>query len=95
MIFEYAQNTESKSKTEYESIENSIGTIASTAYATAPFLRSMGIKHYVMMSDSEIDHNRYATEVISECSRWEDRAQVKAVRIDNNVVKVVLENVTN
>lgn len=79
--------------TERDAIEDSISTIASTPYATAPFMRSMGIKEYPPSSDSEIAKNRYATEVISQTAMWEDRAQVSEVRYTkDNEVRVVIKN---
>ena len=48
MDFEYI-NKEAKNSmtaTEQDSIKNSIEMIASTPYASAPFIRSMGIKNY-------------------------------------------------
>ena len=66
-------------ETARNSIENSIGTIASTPYGSAPFIRNMGIKNYPPENNSESVRNRYATEVISQCGIWEDRAQVRQI----------------
>lgn len=78
--------------TERDSVINSIGTIAGTPYASAPFMRSMGIKNYPPESNSEIAKNQYATEVITQCGRWENRAEVAEVRFEeNNSVMVVIK----
>lgn len=88
MKFEY----QNKSMMGRDSIENSISTISSTPYGAAPFMRDMGIKNYPPETNSEIAKNKYAFEVISECSRWEDRASVSEVKFeDDNDVKVVVE----
>ncbi len=78
--------------TERDAIENSISTIASTPYATAPFIRSMGIKGYPPESNSEIAKNRYATEVITQTGLWEDRACVSEVRQEGDEVRMVIKN---
>ncbi len=78
--------------TERDAIENSISTIASTPYAAAPFIRSMGIKGYPPESNSEIAKNRYATEVITQTALWEDRAYVSEVRQDGDEVRMVIKN---
>lgn len=79
--------------TDQESIENSIGTIASTPYGAAPFIRSMGIKNYPPEVNSELPKNLYAAEVITQTGIWEDRARVEEVQVDrNNEVRVVLSN---
>ncbi|MCM1045645.1 MAG: hypothetical protein NC417_09055 [Candidatus Gastranaerophilales bacterium] len=79
--------------TERDAIENSISTIASTPYSTAPFLRNMGIKDYPPKNNSEIAKNRYATEVIAQTAMWEDRAQVSEIRCtEDNEARVVIKN---
>ncbi len=86
MVFEYDGKL---TKTEQESIENSIGTIASTPYGTVPFMRDFGIKNY--MVDTEIEKNQYATEVMTQCMQWEDRVQVSEIHFtENNEVRMVL-----
>lgn len=86
-------STKELTATERAAIENSIGTIASTPYAAAPFMRSMGIKNYPPTSNSEVAKNRYATEVITQTAMWEDRAQVAEVRYDKeNEARVVIKN---
>lgn len=92
MIFE---NLDAKTMTETEadSIKNSISTIASTPYASAPYMRDMGIKAYPPESNSIIAKNQYASEVITQCELWEDRASIAEVVFDNdNEVRVVIEN---
>ena len=80
--------------TERDSIQNSIETLASTPYGTAPFIRNMGIKNYPPQSASDIDRNSYVTEVITQAGKWEDRAKVSEVKFENeNGIKVVIENV--
>lgn len=95
MILEYAdKKSRSMTETELDGIENSISTIASTPFATAPFIRSMGIKGYPPETNSDIAKNQYATEVITQCGIWEDRAKVSEVQFsDDNDVKVVIEHV--
>ena len=78
--------------TERDAIENSISTIAGTPYATAPFIRNMGIKEYPPDSNSEIAKNRYATEVITQAALWEDRARVSVRYTEDNEARVVIEN---
>ncbi len=78
--------------TERDAIENSISTIAGTPYGTAPFIRDMGIKEYPPDSNSEIAKNRYATEVITQVARWEDRARVSVRYTEDNEARVVIEN---
>lgn len=81
-------------ETEWDSIQNSIGTLASTPYGTAPFIRSMGIRNYPPQSVSDIDRNSYVTEVITQAGKWEDRAKVSEVKFENeNEIKVVIEDV--
>ena len=81
------------SDTERNSIENSIGTISSTPYAAAPFLRSMGIKNYPPENNSEIARSLYAAEVITQTGIWEDRVKVEQVTFDeNNEARMVLKN---
>ena len=81
-------------ETEWDSIQNSIGTLASTPYGTAPFIRSMGIRNYPPQSASDIDRNSYVTEVITQAGKWEDRAKVSEVKFENeNEIKVVIEDV--
>lgn len=92
MVIDF-KNAKEMTATERDAIENSISTISSTPYATAPFLRSMGIKEYPLESDSEIAKNRYATEVITQTALWENRAQVSEVRYtDDNNVRMVIKN---
>ena len=86
-------STREMTVTERDAIENSIGTIAGTPYATAPFIRDMGIKGYPPDSNSEIAKNRYATEVITQTAKWEDRAQVSEVGFtEDNEARVVIKN---
>lgn len=93
MNFDYEERKKSMTATEQESIENSIGTIASTPYASAPFIRSMGIKNYPPENKSELSRNQYATEVITQVGIWEDRVKLSEVRFDeNNEVRMVLSN---
>ncbi len=94
MLIDYSKNvTGSMSATEQESIENSISTIACTPYGAAPYIRSMGIKNYPPDSDSEIEKNKYATEVITQCSIWENRAKVSEVGFTGDgKVRMVIEN---
>lgn len=95
MVIKYAENDQSLSMTvtKRESIENSISTIASTPYASAPFLRSMGIKNYPPEYNSDISKNKYAAEVITQCGIWEDRASVTAVYCGkNNDIRMVLSS---
>lgn len=92
MVFDF-NNAETLTVTERDAIENSISTISSTPYATAPFIRNMGIKVYPLKSNSEIERNRYATEVITQAALWEDRAKVSEVRyMGDNDVRVVIKN---
>lgn len=96
MVVEYAEKGGSLSMTatEQDSIENSISTIASTPYGSAPFIRSMGIKNYPPEYRSELSQNRYAAEVITQCGIWEDRATVNGVHFDENgKVRMVLSDV--
>ena len=87
-------NAKELTATERNAIENSISTIASTPYATAPFIRNMGIKGYPPDSGSEIAKNRYAAEVIAQTAMWEDRAQVSEVRYtEDNKARVVIKSV--
>lgn len=67
---------------ERESIENSIGIIASTPYGSAPFTRNMGIRNYPPKNDSELARNQYAAEVITQCGIWEDRARLRQVTVN-------------
>lgn len=85
-------NTAKKmTKTESESIKDSIGTLAATPYGSAPFIRNMGIKIYPPPSESDIDRNNYATEVITQAGIWEDRAKVAEVTfMGDNETKVVM-----
>ena len=77
---------------ERDSIENSIGTIASTPYGAAPFIRSMGIKNYPPDNDSALARNRYAAEVISQCGIWEDRAKLEKITFDkDSTVRMEIE----
>lgn len=94
MQIDYTQgNVRSMTATEQDSIKNTIGTIASTPYGTAPFIRGMGIRDYPPESDSEIAKNKYATEVITQCGTWEDRAKVSEVSfLGNGRVRMVIEN---
>lgn len=79
--------------TERSAIEDSISTLSSTPYGTAPYARDMGIKEYPPKSTSEIAKNRYATEVITQAARWEDRAKVSEVRYtQDNAARVVMIN---
>lgn len=79
--------------TERDSVMNSISTIASTPYATAPYMRSMGIRNYPPESNSEIVRNQYAAEIITQCSKWDDRVKVSEVCFEkNNGVKVVIRS---
>ncbi|MGN0338665.1 MAG: hypothetical protein ACI4EE_14320 [Lachnospiraceae bacterium] len=92
MVFDYT-NPKTMTATEQDSIESSISTIASTPYGTAPFMRDMGIKEYPPESNSEIARNQYASEVITQCSLWEDRASVAEVKFESdNEVRMVIDN---
>lgn len=85
------ENKKTLTATDRESIKNSIGTLASTPYGSAPFIRSMGIKNYPPEDNSELSHNQYATEVITQAGIWENRAKVSEVQFDeNNEARVVL-----
>lgn len=93
MVIEYSEDTSKLTATEQDSIINSISTIASTPYASAPFMRSMGIRNYPPESNSEITRNKYAAEVITQCDRWENRVKVLEVRFgEDNDVRMVVEN---
>ena len=92
MVLDF-KNAKEITATERDAIENSISTISSTPYAAAPFIRNMGIKGYPPKSNSEIEKNRYATEVITQTALWENRAQVSEVRYtDDNDVRMVIKN---
>ena len=93
MTFDYTSNGLTQS--EKDSIENNISTIASTPYATAPFIRNMGIKKYPPETQSSIEENQYATEVMSQTSIWEDRAKVTEVHFENKNVRMVVEDGRN
>lgn len=90
MTIDY-EDTKSLTDTERDSIENNISTIAGTPYGTAPFIRSMGIKNYPPESASDIDKNRYATEVITQCGLWEDRAKVASINFEDNNIRMVIK----
>lgn len=93
IVYKNENTGKSMTVTERDSIENSIGTIASTPYASAPFLRSMGIKNYPPENNSDIARNLYATEVITQAGIWENRVNLSAVYFDeNNEVRMVLSN---
>ncbi|MBO5032152.1 MAG: hypothetical protein J6C19_08020 [Lachnospiraceae bacterium] len=95
MVIKYAEDNSNLSitATEQGSIANSIGTISSTPYETAPFMRSMGIRNYPPESNSEIARNKYAAEVITQCGIWENRVKVTEVCFgEDNNVRVVIEN---
>lgn len=94
MEIEYASGASMNiTETERNSVENSIGTIASTPYGTAPFIRNMGIRDYPPKDDSEIAKNRYATEVITQCGIWEDRARPRQILFEGNKkVRMVIEH---
>lgn len=94
MNFDYAdKGKKSMTATELDSIENSIGTIASTPYASAPFIRSMGIKNYPPENNSELSRNQYAAEVITQAGIWENRVKLSEVQFDeNNEVRMVLSD---
>ncbi|MBE5910879.1 hypothetical protein [Pseudobutyrivibrio sp.] len=95
MTLEYSEDRKrTMTETEIDAIENSISTIASTPYGTAPYMRSMGIKKYPPETDSDVAKNQYATEVITQCGIWEDRVKVSEVKFtDDNNAKVVIGNV--
>lgn len=77
--------------TERNSIKDSISTLASTPYGTAPFIRDMGIREYPPQSTSDIARNSYATEVITQAGKWEDRAKVsEVIFVNENEIKVVI-----
>lgn len=79
--------------TERDAIENSISTIISTPYGTAPFNRNMGIKEYPPSANSEMARNRYAAEVITQTAMWEDRARISEVRyMGEDETRVVIED---
>ena len=85
-----------QTETERDSICNSISTITSTPYASAPFIRPMGILHYPPESDSELDRNKYAAEAIKQCTMWEDRTRLKEVHFDENgKIRMVISNGQN
>ncbi|MCM1543289.1 MAG: hypothetical protein NC121_18810 [Blautia sp.] len=79
--------------TERDAIENSISTIMSTPYGTAPFIRGMGIRDYPPKTNSGLARNRYATEAIAQTAMWENRAQVSEVGYtEDNEARVVIRN---
>ena len=90
MVFDYSDRKRI-TETEKGSIENNLGTIATTPYGSAPFLRSMGIKHYPPETNSEFEQNLYATELITQAGIWEDRVEVTEVQFNSrNEVRMVL-----
>jgi phage baseplate assembly protein W len=91
MTFDYEEGIKTLTETERDAIEDSIGTIASTPYGTAPYIRDMGIRGYPPENASQISRNEYATEVITQCEKWEDRAEVSEVQWnDENEVRMVI-----
>lgn len=97
MDIEYVANENlSMTATKQDSIVNSISTIASTPYATAPYIRSLGVRNYPPESNSEIARNQYATEVITQCSMWDERVEVSEIRFGkNNDVRLVIKGGKN
>ena len=92
MEIEYLSGTNRGiTETQQNSIENSISTIASTPYGSAPFIRNMGIREYPPRDDSEMSRNRYATEVITQCGIWEDRVLLRQVVFDGDKARMVIE----
>lgn len=93
MNVEYTKSDLSMTSTEKDSVINSMSTIAGTPYASAPYIRGMGIKSYPPESNSEIARNQYAAEVITQCGIWENRAKVSGVYFEkDNNVRLVIEN---
>jgi phage baseplate assembly protein W len=78
--------------TERDSITNSISTIAETPYGSAPYMRGMGVRSYPPESESETALNRYATEVITQCGIWEDRAAVSEISYKDNEMRMVISS---
>lgn len=91
MKIEFADSKE-MTVTERDAIEDSISTLISTPYGTAPYARTLGIKEHPPESTSEIAKNRYAAEIIAQTSLWEDRAQVSEVRYTQDHAKVVIKS---
>jgi phage baseplate assembly protein W len=93
MTFQYTdKNEKTLTATEQDSIERNIGTIASTPYGSAPFMRDMGIKNYPPENNSAVAKNLYATEVMTQCSLWEDRASVTEIAYeDEHNTRMVIE----
>lgn len=80
---------ESLTKTERDSILNNIGTLAELPYGSAPFLRDAGV--HMPENLSNYSRNQFATEIISQSEKYEDRAEVTEVHIENDGnVKVVV-----
>lgn len=93
MVVKYEKAGLSMTSTERDSVTNNISTIASTPYASAPYIRSMGIKNYPPESNSEIAKNQYAAEVMTQCGIWENRAKVSGVYFgENNDIRMVIES---
>jgi len=77
-------NAQKMTDSDMNSIENNIGTLASTPWASAPFLRGMGIKEYPPKDLSEMARTKYAAEVMREVGKYEDRVKVSKVSLDEN-----------
>lgn len=73
MTVEYVQGSKDITETERYSIENSIGTIASTPYGAAPFIRSMGIKHPPSSKSEEVSGYLLVKKTIAAC--FQQKAQ--------------------
>lgn len=95
MEIQYTEEGKAKNMTmtEKDSIENNIGTLASTPWASAPFLRGMGIKEYPPKDLTEMTRTKYAAEVMREAGKYEDRVKVSKVKLDEDGKgMVVIEN---
>lgn len=79
---------------EQQRIASSIQMIASTAYGTVPYARSMGLRNILPRNNSEMEKNEYASDLTEAVEAWEDRVSVKEVEVaEDGETKVVIDYV--
>ncbi|MCM1235645.1 MAG: hypothetical protein NC489_36575 [Ruminococcus flavefaciens] len=91
MQIDYGDTEKRMTETEKKSIFSSVSTIAATPYGTAPYMRDMGIKKYLLSERTETIKNARASEIMEQIEMWDDRVSVKRVSFQGDEMMVMLE----
>lgn len=78
--------------TERAGVLSELKVISSTKKGTIPFVRDLGLDNDIPEDNSPIRKNEYASDLIEQVAKWDDRISIREVNLTDHELKVVIEN---